>query len=344
MKPTRVILAVLAVSVLAAACAKPPEQGRIDGPVDTSVTNTGDRPASGVYAGGGVYTLADVALRSAACRIDVKGTLEELLAVVNPLDPKSFQGDTTEVPVEAAQTETLRGFLTGLEVRVSEAGSTMVIRIGSDVSQSLPWVGRVTGGAIDTLRTKAVVQSTEERAIDLRLTSPKAPEDQPAPSQAQVNVTFNWVELPLLPSWLVRVEAGGAKCSAEGTATIVRTGPTPVQPSPPAGSAAVIAINPVPGPGSPLRPAVDLLATLVWNPIANPDDKTLTMSQGEGGRGAGAGILSRNGGGYAVYVDGDLDGVQFRIKGWKVDATGVSGSLLAGTGDTVAIASVDLAG
>ncbi|MFN8104116.1 MAG: hypothetical protein U0U69_06610 [Acidimicrobiia bacterium] len=340
----RAVLAVCIAAVLAAACVNDPDRSRIVVPVDTAVTNSGDRPASGIYAGGGVYRLADVTLGSAACRIDVKGSIEELLAVVNPLDPNSFQGVTTEVPVEAPQTEVLRGFLAGIELRVADTGSTMAVGTEADVSQSLPWVGRVTGGATDTLRTTAVIQTIEERAVDLRLTSPETPEGQPAPSQTPVNLTFHWVELPLLPTWLVHVEVGGAKCSAEGTATVVRTGPVPEQPAPPAGPATVLAITPEPGPGSPLRPAVDLLATLVWNPPANPDEKTLTMSQGEGGRGAGVGILSKNGGGYAVYFDGDLDGVQFRIKGWKVDATGVSGSLLAGTGDAVAIAPVDLAG
>lgn len=345
MKARRAVaVACTALALAAAACVNDPEQSRIDGPVDTAVTNTGDRPASGVYAGGGVYNLEGVSLTTAACRIDVKGSLDELLTIVNPLDPKSFQGDTTEVPVEAAQIETLRAFLSRIELRVSETGSTMAIGGGTDVSQSLPWVGRVTGGAADTLRTTAVVQTIEERAIDLRLTSPETPPDVPAPDSTAVNLTFNWVELPLLPTWLVRVEEGGGKCSAEGTATVVRTGPTPVEPPPPRGPSTVLAISPPPGPGSPLEPAAALLSTLVWNPPTNPDDKTLTMSQGEGGPGAGIGILSRNGGGYAVYVEGDLDGVQFRIKGWKIAAAGVSGSLLAGTGDAVAIAPVDLAG
>lgn len=327
-----------------AACINDPEQSRIDGPVDTAVTNTGDRPASGIYAGGGVYTLSALNLRSAACRIDVRGSLDELLAIVNPLDPNSFKADTTEIPVEAPQTEVLRDFLSRIELHIADTGSTMAIGSGIDVSQSLPWVGRVTGGAKDTLRTTAVVQTIEERAVDLRLVSPETPADQPAPAQVPVNITFNWVELPLLPTWLVRVEAGGGKCSAEGTATVTRIGPEPVEPPPLSGPATVLAVDPQPGPGSPLQPAIELLSTLVWNPPANPDDKTLTMSQGPDGRGAGSGIVSRNGGGYAVYVDGSLDGVQFRIKGWKVSPTGVSGSLLAGTGDAVAIASVELAG
>ncbi|MBX7158685.1 MAG: hypothetical protein K1X95_00165 [Acidimicrobiia bacterium] len=344
MKASHAVVVICAASVLASACVNDPEQTRIHGPVDTAVTNTGDRPASGVYAGGGVYQLTGVRISSAACRIDVKGSLDELLAIVNPLDPKSFQGDTTEVPVDAPQVEAVRAFVSSLELRVSETGSTMAIGTADDVSQSLPWVGRVTGGAKDTLRTTAVIQTIEERAIEMRLTSPETPPDQPAPSSIDANLTFNWVELPLLPTWLVHVEEGAGKCSAEGSATVVRTGPTPATPPPPTGPAAVLSISPAPGPGSPLEPAVSLLSTLVWNPPTKPDDKTLTMSQGEGGRGAGVGILSENGGGYAVYIDGDLDGVQFRIKGWKVDATGVSGSLLAGTGDSVAIASVHLAG
>lgn len=339
-----VLIACLALALSGAACVSDPEQSRIDGPVDVSVQSSGDRPTTGIYAGGGVFALGQVDVRTAACRIDVKGSLEQLLAIVNPLDPDSFKADTTELPVDAAQIESLRAFLDGLELRVADTGSTMAIEAGLDVSQSLPWVGRVTGGGNDTLRTTAVVQTIEERAVDLRLVSPSTPEGESAPASARVNLTFNWVELPLLPTWQVRVEEGAGKCSAEGSATLVRTGPAPVLPSPPAGFATVLAIDPAPAPGSPLEPAVPLLGSLVWNSPANPDDKTLAMSQGVGGRGAGLGILSKAGGGYAIYIDGDLDGVQFRIKGWKVGEGKVSGSLLAGTGDAVAIAYVDLAG
>lgn len=341
----RLVLATcLASTLVAAACVNDPEHSRIDGPVDLSVQTSGDRPTTGIYAGGGVFTLSQVEVRTAACRIDSQGSLEQLLAIMNPLDPDSFKGDTTELPVDAAQIESLREFLTGIELRIDVTGSTMAIEDGLDVSQSLPWVGRVTGGGKDTLRTSAVVQTIEERAVDLRLVSPSTPEGEPAPGSIHANLTFNWVELPLLPTWQVPVDEGAGKCSVEGRAMVVRTAPAPALPTQPAGFATVLAIDPPPVAGSPLEPAVPLLGSLVWNSPANPDDKTLTMSQGVGGRGAGLGILSEAGGGYAVYVDGDMDGVQFRIKGWKVGEGRVSGSLLAGTGDAVAIASVDLAG
>lgn len=338
------LAACIALALVAPACVNDPEYSRIDGPVDLSVQSTGDRPTTGIYAGGGVFTLSQVDVRTGACRIDLKGSLEQLLAIVNPLDPDSFKGDTTELPVDTTHLASLRDFIAGIELRVDETGSTMAIKDGIDVSQSLPWVGRVTGGGSDTLRTTAVVQTIEERAVDLRLVSPSTPEGAPAPDSARVNLTFNWVELPLLPTWQVLVDEGAGKCSAEGSAVVVRTAPLPMLPTRPAGLATVLAIDPAPVAGSPLEPAVALLGSLVWNSPTNPDDKTLTMSQGVGGRGAGLGILSAAGGGYAVYVEGDFEGVQFRIKGWKVGAGEVSGSLLAGTGDAVAIASVDLAG
>jgi len=337
-----VVLTVVA-AVVGTACASDPENTRIDGPVDLSVKSRPGRPEGGIYLNGGTYDLVDIAFQNGECRIETGSGLEEFMRLVDPFDPKNANPDSTDIPLEASHLDTVRSFVEALELRVDSAGSTLVIGTGDDASQSLPLTGRVSGGAVDTLTATTAIQGVDERTVDLRVQNPEGPPGVDQPTSAAA-VTTEWAEAPLVPTWVYPVEQGAGRCKATGTATLVRTGgPLPPAPPAPSGQSDVLAVSPPAAQGTPLAAATDLIGTLTWRPPANPDDRSLTMALPDGAR-AGQGVLTEAGGGWAVFVKGDSGGLDFRIRAWKIEDGRVSGSLLAGDGDAVSTANVDLAG